>query len=386
MATYNLVYKFKNAVVLNDPSPVIISTGDTVDLDIQADIGYFIPDEGPTVSGCESSWSIGREVLTLSNPTQDVYIVLDAVPTMWDVTYNITNTQAFGYSNNISIVNPVILTFTATPPYGIPDNVSVGYADYTYNKDSGVLYVSNPNGHVTITATGSLVRYSVTFSLDHISIDKIVDHLYTDAISSTITLTADDGYILPQNITVTGCEYTYNNGALILSNPYGNITVAATALPYGDMYITLYRYAGEAIRINKNRLLRDPYKVSGVLRSDTDIINPILDIEYVGVPDYNYVYIPIFERYYFVDSIRSIRTNLWRLTLSVDVLMSYIGEIYQQYGLIERSSDTHDPGIIDNMIGTKSDSTEYVINADNNIFPEILTGDFVMTVVSREEA
>lgn len=42
---------------------------------------------------------------------------------------------------------------------------------------------------------------------------------------------------------------------------------------------------------------------------------------------YNYCYIPDFDRYYFISNITSVRTNLWRIDCSVDVLMSYQAEI-----------------------------------------------------------
>lgn len=59
--------------------------------------------------------------------------------------------------------------------------------------------------------------------------------------SETLTFTADDGYTLPETITVTNAQYTWNNGTLTLSNPTGNVTVTITGVQEQIGYtVTVY--------------------------------------------------------------------------------------------------------------------------------------------------
>ena len=69
----------------------------------------------------------------------------------------------------------------------------------------------------------------------------------------------------------------------------------------------------------------------------------------------NYVYIPDFNRYYFINDITSVRQNLWRLSLHVDVLMSYKKEINNTYAFISRNEFDYDPDIYDRELPTKQD-------------------------------
>jgi len=78
--------------------------------------------------------------------------------------------------------------------------------------------------------------------------------------------------------------------------------------------------------------------VSGELRSDTDIINPVVEVSGIdsNITNINYAYIPDFKRYYYVDDIVVIAPNLVQLNMTVDVLMSHADEIMNQYAVIER--------------------------------------------------
>lgn len=74
--------------------------------------------------------------------------------------------------------------------------------------------------------------YSVTKTLSHCAITTgNISKLYQNT-SATLTIAADTGYELPDNITVTGAtsNWTKATGTLTLSNPTGNITVTVTAV------------------------------------------------------------------------------------------------------------------------------------------------------------
>ena len=94
------------------------------------------------------------------------------------------------------------------------------------------------------------------------------------------------------------------------------------------MEITLYTNESEKNKLEKT--LDHPILLEGTLRDESSIINPIIlissekeDIPYM----YNYAYIPAFGRYYFITDIESVRTGIWRVSMHVDVLMSYKEQI-----------------------------------------------------------
>ena len=62
-------------------------------------------------------------------------------------------------------------------------------------------------------------------------------------------------------------------------------------------------------------------------RDVTNIINPVILIELNEIGNYNYCYIPNFNRYYFITDITVIRTGLFAISLMVDVLESFKTEI-----------------------------------------------------------
>lgn len=78
--------------------------------------------------------------------------------------------------------------------------------------------------------------------------------------------------------------------------------------------------------------------LTGVLKSSTSIIDPIILIEddisnYVNC---NYLLIEEFERSYFINDIVTIRNNLFEIHAHVDVITSFADSILENYGIIHR--------------------------------------------------
>ena len=89
-----------------------------------------------------------------------------------------------------------------------------------------------------------------------------------------------------------------------------------------------------------NKSLGNPNKIDIVLKSDTDIINPVILLETIpGVDftDFNYCYIPELGRYYFISSIQNVNNRLWRLYCECDVLMTYKHDILNSKARLFRS-------------------------------------------------
>lgn len=90
------------------------------------------------------------------------------------------------------------------------------------------------------------------------------------------------------------------------------------------MDIVFYNNTSENNQINK--VLTNATIITGTLRSQTEYINPTILVEF-DPTDYNYIYIEVFKRYYFITKIDTVRTGLWSVNCSVDVLESFKTEI-----------------------------------------------------------
>lgn len=103
--------------------------------------------------------------------------------------------------------------------------------------------------------------------------------------------------------------------------------------------ITLLKTSSESNRVDK--LYSTIATLSGTLKENTSIINPIITIEadltkYVNC---NYMYIENFNRFYFVDNITSIRNGLIQFSCRVDVLMSYRTAIRKNNAIIKKQEN-----------------------------------------------
>lgn len=100
--------------------------------------------------------------------------------------------------------------------------------------------------------------------------------------------------------------------------------------------IGLYTNNSDKIVLNKSlTLIKD---ITGNLKDDTSIIDPVFIIECdkETISNLNYVKISEFKRSYFVTGVKSIRNNLWELTCHVDVLSSFATEIIANEAIIKR--------------------------------------------------
>ena len=76
---------------------------------------------------------------------------------------------------------------------------------------------------------------------------------------------------------------------------------------------------------------------SGAVRGSIDILRPEVLVE-GGVVLANYAYIPDFGRYYFIEEREAVRIGLQRLSLRVDVLMSWAAQIKDCPAVCSRSA------------------------------------------------
>lgn len=143
------------------------------------------------------------------------------------------------------------------------------------------------------------------------------------------------------------------------------------------MEITLYTNESEKNKLEKT--ITNSILLEGNLRDESSIINPIIlissnkeDIPYM----YNYAYIPAFGRYYFITDIESVRTGMWRVSMHVDVLMSYKEQIKNLNVIINNSEETGANNYLSgNQWITNVKNTTSIVNFPNGLNDN---GEFIL--------
>lgn len=131
--------------------------------------------------------------------------------------------------------------------------------------------------------------------------------------------------------------------------------------------VTLYTNSSDRKVVNKN--LEKIYSVKCRLKEPCSILRPvvILTRSLVGAQwaSANYAYIPAFNRYYFIDNITVLNGGLIQVEMSVDVLMTYAGNILDSQQEVVRSESLNSKMYID---------TEMPLQANKIITPVIIGG------------
>ena len=140
------------------------------------------------------------------------------------------------------------------------------------------------------------------------------------------------------------------------------------------MNIILYDNKSPKNKIGKT--LVNANNITGTLRGETSTSNIQLMLNIVDLNPYNYMYIADFGKYYFITNIISVRTGLWLVSASIDVLESYKNEILQLNVIL---SDTESVGskqyrngaCWDVLVKDKTD----IISFSDGLLP---TGEFIL--------
>lgn len=100
------------------------------------------------------------------------------------------------------------------------------------------------------------------------------------------------------------------------------------------MNIVLYNNKSENNKVDKE--LTQSVTLTGNVKNETSIVNPTFLVE--GNPiGKNYAYISDFERYYFIKDVKVIRSNLFEIDMTCDVLMTYKSSIRSMFAIVERN-------------------------------------------------
>lgn len=137
------------------------------------------------------------------------------------------------------------------------------------------------------------------------------------------------------------------NTFVIGSSEYVPLPPSPEPEPIDGFSIMLYKNIAENHRVDKTSYLTAVGGLDGALREGTNLVAPTILIYYDKFPDFNYVYIAPFKRYYYVSTIDIVRTNLYEISLGIDVLMTYREGIYNLQAFVERNQFDGNPMLVD---------------------------------------
>ena len=114
------------------------------------------------------------------------------------------------------------------------------------------------------------------------------------------------------------------------------------------MRIQFYKMANVNNKINKKLPDNPALTIDGTVKDNCNILDPVILIEKTGVPDYNYVFIPEFNRYYFMSPATAVTNNTWEIALHVDVLFTYRQQIMTAPCIVAKSASNYNLYLNDN--------------------------------------
>ena len=112
--------------------------------------------------------------------------------------------------------------------------------------------------------------------------------------------------------------------------------------------VTLYYNADKNIVAQKH--LTSIGSFSGDFRATADVLRPTLIIEGEVSTSANYVYIPDFNRYYYISERREITKDLTEFALYVDVRKSFYNNLLSNRGIVARNTNNYNMYLADNKI------------------------------------
>lgn len=107
------------------------------------------------------------------------------------------------------------------------------------------------------------------------------------------------------------------------------------------MELNLFTCTAENERVDKTDYITNRFVMNGSLRDQSSVIDPVIMIEKNNptLYDYNYMYIPEFKRWYYINDIISVRNSLWEIHAHVDVLYTWGADIKRMNGVADKLED-----------------------------------------------
>lgn len=125
-------------------------------------------------------------------------------------------------------------------------------------------------------------------------------------------------------------------------------------------------------------------RVNIELKAPTDIIHPTIRLNYSGSPHgFNYLYIPDFAKYYYVDSWRWME-GLWECDCTEDYLATWKDVIGGSTQYILRSSHTYNTNVGDSYYPTRGGTVNYYAAGTNPFASTFDGGCYVVGLINSD--
>ena len=118
--------------------------------------------------------------------------------------------------------------------------------------------------------------------------------------------------------------------------------------------IKLQRNTSPINKVDKTLNLVDT--VTGTLRNESNLVDPVILIELDSLPYFNYMTIEEFHRSYFIREIKSVRNRLWEIHAHSDPLMSFKTDFLQNTAVVSRNQSNYDLLLNDGMFKCRQNS------------------------------
>ena len=224
-------------VSADSSNPSTITDGTAATLYFTARSGYSLPDT-VTVTNAEYQWTQATGRLVLRDPIGPVTITITGVeilPEVYEIQTIYTPSHFVADASNPATIEQGT---TAQLKFTIASDVDFGTvtatgATVSHSVSGQLLTVTlkNPTGPVKVTMTSRPV-FSINTVLSNLTAASDNPGTIIDGFSATLYFTANDGYSLPDTITVinAGYQWTKSTGKLVLRDPTGPITVTVTGV------------------------------------------------------------------------------------------------------------------------------------------------------------
>lgn len=374
---------------------------------ITADVGYYISNVKIIMGGEDvTNFYYDNGHINIPNVTGDLEIIVDTTvnPT---ITNNLTGCTTSNSATSSNYGAPYTATLTPLSGYSLEDAsvlITIDGIEQYNVYSNGVINIPSVTGNLVITVNATTIKTFTFKSMDGntvfltLQLVKITSILFT-IVGNTRTLRINGVdhtwvQIVPSKKILTGLSLTANSTRYTI--PLGvevNVNFNETMSFYevivdegsqvDSFSLMLYKNSAEIERVDKSSYLTFISTLNGTLKESANIIAPQIRIEYANVVNFNYVYIPIWNRYYFVTDIQYGVKNMVVISLRVDVLMSHKNAIYNQRGLVARNEYTYNENLVDAERIVKNNPIVDVIeattffnpDASQNIVVNVIGGD-----------
>lgn len=138
--------------------------------------------------------------------------------------------------------------------------------------------------------------------------------------------------------------------------------------------LELYKVTNQPNELTKT--LNNAVIVNGSFRSEIDSMNVIVEIE-SDTYEFNYVYIPSLNKYYFLQNLVHVNAKIIRMQLHCDVLMTYKADILASYGFVTQG------GTINPYYSSIDSDSRQTIRRTNFPYNFNNSGNYVLVTITN---